>query len=511
MGVWSFFFKKKCEIASNQEDEIDKKDDILQTEKDNMKDNQWVVNGTDSVTLAEEVINALEDAQTPLVNKYLYLGPHGARAWEAVENSGGMLIREHAKILLNTHLDSILDAIQKDSGDNGLDVVSLGTGTGNDDKRILQKLWERDPTKIAFFAVDLGRELLHRAMKNINDSFKRQTERKKATSLHPICIDISKLSSLQTYFRNHKSEKHRKRLYHLLGLTLGNNNEFTLLSQISKGMLSGDYLLIGVDFCVGDDFLTAQSKKSYEDSEWEVDDFVSGPLKTAVALVRNAKRDKNFDGIFVTPSGDQCNFMDEKFQIVKKTLTMANQQESGLSCVPGSLSIARYYVPSIFVKDKFDAFDPTKRTFGKLCDFSNKYNATAFEEWLRNHQKELGLTLMHDLDKIKMWGYESQYLVLLKKTNQPFNYAEEQHYNTILKNVDRIFSTYQESGDSSIYNEALNLQTELRKDNGQKMIATLKTYLRESTLPIFPKNIKYQQKAEEYLKKVRQIYKGESF
>ena len=499
----SWFFKKNKgrEITSIQGNAEGAKTDILQTGRDKMKDNEWDVNHADAVTLAKEVVSMLENSQKPLVNKYLYLGPHGAAAWEAVETSGSFSIKRHARNLLKNNFDEILNMIQEDSNETGADVVSLGTGAGNDDVDILSLLWERDQTEIALFAVDLGGDLLHRAMKKISKSFNRQTERKYATSLGPICIDISEIYTLRPHFSKHK--KHHKRLYHLLGLTLGNNNELTFLNQISDGMLPGDYLLVGVDFCLDNPSWKAQSEASYANTEWAIDAFVSGPLKTAIALAQNPKIDLHFDGIFVTPSGYQCDFLQEKFQIVKKPIAMADRQEPRLSCVPKSLSIARYYVPSKFVEGKFDATDSTKRKFGKLCDFSNKYKSAEFEKWLRSHEKELGLTLMHEKNKIKLWGNESQYLVLLKKTDQPFDPTAEQLYNNILKNVDSIFSTYLGMDNKRIVTEAQNVITKLKNANSAKMIGTLKIYPRRSTLLNFPKDISNEQKVKEYLKDVR--------
>lgn len=503
----SWFFKKNKgrEVTSIQGDAEGAKTDILQTGRDKMKDNEWNVNHADAVTLAKEVVSMLENPQKPLVNKYLYLGPHGAAAWEAVETSGEFSIKLHAKNLLKNNFDEILNIIQEDSGETGVDIVSLGTGAGNDDVDILSLLWERDRTEIALFAVDLGGDLLHRAMKKVSQSFIRQTERKNATTLQPLCIDISDLYAERTRFFNYK--KHHRRLYHLLGLTLGNNNEFVFLNQISDGMLPGDYLLVGVDFCLDKSYWRAQSEASYANTG-AVDAFVSGPLKTAIALAQNPKIDLHFDGIFVTPSGNQCDFLREEFQIVKKPIEMADRQEPRLSCVPESLSIARYYVPSKFVEGKFDAMDPMKRRFGKLCDFSNKYKSAEFEKWLRNHEKELGLTLMHEKNKIKLWGNESQYLVLLKKTDQPFDPTEEQLCNNILKNVDSIFSTYLEMDDKPIVTEAQNVITKLKNENCAKMIGTLKTYPGRSTLLNFPRDITNQQKVKEYLKEVRLFLQG---
>lgn len=506
MLSWLFKKIKGREVASGQRDVEWAKTDTLPTRKDKMKDNERDVNRADAVSLAKEVVSMLEDPQKPLVNKYLYLGPHGASAWEGVEKYGRFPIKEIARCLLEENIDKILDVIKDDSNDAGMDVVSLGTGTGYDDKTILQKLWMRDPEETTFFAVDLGRDLLHRAIKNIGESITRNKERAEATHLRPLCIDISELSTLQDYFLEHNH--HRRRLYHLLGLTLGNNNEYLFLNQISAGMLPGDYLLIGVDFCLDNPAWRMKSEKGYADVDWEVDLFVSGPLKTAIALAQSQALDKKFDGVFLTPSGDRCDFLQEEFQIVKKPIDRADKQEPRLSCVPESLSLARFYVPSKFANSKFDALDPTKRKYGKLCDFSNKYKSSAFEQWLREHEGAFGLTLMHEhgRDGIKLWGKEYQYLVLLKKTEKTFIPAMEQLLGNIIRNVDEIFDFYQEMGDTSTANEAKILLTDLKNKNEsmQKKLPEISSQ-RKATLLNFSEGSDNKEKAKEYFDEIRKF------
>lgn len=510
---WSAKEKKRHEITSCQGEDEDVKNDTSATKNENDEDKdkkkdeekESIVNRADAVTLAREVVLALQNPDTSLSNKYLYLGPHGASAWEDVEKYGDFPIQEIAKKLLRDNIDKILDAIQNDSGDAGMDVVSLGTGTGSDDIIILQKLWLRDPEETTFFAVDLGRDLLHRAIKKIKETITPIGEQDEATFLRQICIDISQITTMQDYFK--KNRRHSRRLYHLLGLTLGNNNEYVFLEQISAGMLPGDYLLIGVDFCVDDRDWTENSKSGYDKVGHKVDHFVSGPLKTAIALANDSSLDKKFNGVFLTPSKDRCDFLKEDFQIVKKPIERADKQDPKLSCIPNSLSFARFYVPSKFANSKFDALNPKKRKYGKLCDFSNKYKSSDFEKWLYDNEKPFGLKLMreHEKDGIKLWGKEYQHLVLLKKTDQPFDLEEDKLFKTILNNLDRIFITYQSWDGKSISTEAEKLIESLRDNYATKRTVPLKTYSRLSRLLDVPEEIDDKDKMREYLNEVQQF------
>ncbi|MCG7934255.1 MAG: L-histidine N(alpha)-methyltransferase [Candidatus Thiodiazotropha taylori] len=428
-------------------------------------DDAYVVDHADSVELTQKVIAALEDSAGRLYNKYLYLGPHGAHAWEQVELAGSFTLKDQARKTLKAHFQNIINFIQSDGGMN-LDIVSLGTGTGRDDEYILREICSKQSTNISLFAVDLGGDLLRRAIKDIRKSFWRSADMREKIALHAMCVDISKLSIYKRVLTADGGKK--RRLFHLLGLTIGNNNEYEFLYQIAKSMQPGDYLLIDVDFCLDDEEWEATSTQSYVDTSWEVDQFVSTPLRTAVALARHREelqQELKFDGMFATPSGDHCDFLEPgSVRIVKKPIRVDEQLHIPLSQIPGALSLSRFYVPNKLFKD-FDALDPVKYLRGKLCDFSNKYSSKKFAEWLNSHSADLGLEVFMPEDNIEAWGAtgedkHGQHLVLLKRavtmrTPQIYKLCDE-----ITNGLDELFQCYREKG---VGKEAMNLISRFEK------------------------------------------------
>ena len=68
------------------------------------------------------------------------------------------------------------------------------------------------------------------------------------------------------------------------------------------------------------------------------------------------------------------------------------------------MSFTRYYTNQAATE-----FNPNE---SKLCDYSHKYNSDAFAKWLVDNKTKLKLETVVD---VKTWGFEGQYLVLLRR------------------------------------------------------------------------------------------------
>ena len=349
------------------------------------------------IELATEVKERLEDPDGYIANKYHYLGDHGASAWKDVEEH--LEIKEFAWALLSKHIKDILKAANEVTDRKSLDIVSLGTGTGHDDLIILKGLRSaKDCQKRSLFTVDISLELLRIGFKKIDNRIKRNQY---PVNLRAICTDIEALAKSKMYFA--KNGRNDNRLFHLLGLTLGNNKEMEFLHAISKSMINGDLLLLGVDFSADDKKVGGQldlTYQSYMNAGAEVNKFLSSPLKTAMDFKQPKEQPCEFvevEGIWVTKNQKEHNYLSQNFKI-------ATYKEEGISDIEGTVSFTRYYTNQAATE-----FDPNE---SKLCDYSHKYNSGAFTEWLDKNKIKLQLEPVVD---VRTWGQDGQYLVLLRR------------------------------------------------------------------------------------------------
>ena len=154
------------------------------------------------------------------------------------------------------------------------------------------------------------------------------------------------LSSVKTELATYA--RHPNRFFHLLGLTLGNNEEYKFLSNISKAMEKGDYLLLGVDFCLDKNEWLTESLGSYRNTEQKILKFLSGPLITSLQVKKGKSgfgKLRFFEQMRKTPiSAEDKDYYDYVNSGIKIDFKEAWDARSlGLSDVDGALSLARYY------------------------------------------------------------------------------------------------------------------------------------------------------------------------
>ena len=94
-----------------------------------------------SRNLRKEISDAIRKDEGDILNKHLYIGLHGSAAWERIEMDPNFAVKKLAYSLLcdkkPNNFKSILEAIREDSGEIGVDIVSLGSGTGNIESRTI--------------------------------------------------------------------------------------------------------------------------------------------------------------------------------------------------------------------------------------------------------------------------------------------------------------------------------------------------------------------------------------
>lgn len=411
-----------------------------------------------------EVREGLQSTSGELKNKYLYLGPYGAMAWAVVERK--LDIKTNAKKMLEDCVGEILNILRDDNKGEGLDIVSLGSGTGGDDEYILEELLSKGEENVHVYLIDISIDLLRIASKKIIDIIVNYDN----TELHPICVDFENLQDVKLkYFKKRDS---RQRLFHLLGLTLGNNDEISLLANISKGMELNDYLLIAVDLCLDSSRLQKESISSYDKINHEVKIFLSGPLITGISIYREKRvnlHDVRFKGDIGMACGAIYDYMSlaDGNAIISTKIMENEKQAKKYSSIKNALSIARYY--EYKQKDcQHDVLFDDEYGKLKLCDYSNKYSSECFYEFLTQEVARLGLVpvKINKESDLRQWQNGSQTLILLKKVHASDSEELQDHlkkmevvkeYETIKRTLSKINDKQSKTGGRQIAREAVTL------------------------------------------------------
>jgi hypothetical protein len=383
----------------------------------------------DQKQLQEDIVKKLRTASA-LPNKYHYFGSHGAAAWEDVETH--LEIKKEAKKLLvdeeNSHppIENILAVIKEESENpSAIDIVSLGAGTGGDDTTLLEVLSAHAISVPNLIAVDLSVSLLSRALNTISVFLRGEADLDNTTQLCGICADIDSFSEAKKAISKYSGAP---RLFHLLGLTFGNNDEDAFLRNIAVAMAPNDFLLISVDCCLDTPALKQRSIESYSKLRHEVTRFLSGPLITSLNIDRAAgkKGHAQFFGNYLAQDGNRYNYIKDRIGI-RAVECYEGAQSVTFSSIEGALSLGRYYVPH----NRSSCNNEDVHKHGTLVDFSNKYASSQLDAWLARVCPRFHLTHMKPENNTK-WQVGSQRLILLKKGDVKIALSESiQHVNDI--------------------------------------------------------------------------------
>ena len=350
-------------------------------------------------TIKENPANAITDLisnqNEDIPNKYLYFSYQGAYLWNKIdlEYKPGKDCSE----LLKLHFKEIDEHICS-NGNTSYDIVSLGTGSGADDVLILniiQKSLNKGKNRAPFrlFAVDFSLILLNDGIRFIVDFLNNKASDRLSKCIK--CVrgiwgDFETLSKtkLEENGVNFSNIEKRPTLYHLLGLTLGNNKEAILLRSFHEIMVENDYLLLGVDFSADSEESLQKSFQQYIDAAALINPWLCNPLHFV------CKHNKVSDSNYAHKTD---------FEIVK--IEHKNNDYKRISQVNNARSFTRYH----------DYGSGALR----LCDYSTKYNSKDFVEFIINLKEEQVFFNIEHIFEHKKQGAEEldshQVLVLLKK------------------------------------------------------------------------------------------------
>lgn len=167
--------------------------------------------------------------------KYHYVGWRAARAWEELTEDTNYAHSAHIKRLVKR----VPDIIQYLDTSTPYNYISLGPGIGDTDADVLKAL--RNALNIrSLYLVDVSIELLQIAADRIIKNVLERHVLKPAPRVRAMLADFENSLKKLAPIINVPGVRN---LYTLLGFTIGNGGEASILQSIAAGARSGDFVL----------------------------------------------------------------------------------------------------------------------------------------------------------------------------------------------------------------------------------------------------------------------------
>lgn len=202
--------------------------------------NWYVSPGFDSVAMLSELSEQLNGGGCAVEQTHVYLDHKSALDWISLCNTP-----KFTSMRQSFPHEELAARIHEVLGEAGLDVIALGPGDGKTEVQLVRSiLAEVEKPNIRFYLLDASQPLLSRAFRHASDSFDDQ----------PgifVCGIQGDFHHLPRYMQLHytPARSHRRRIYMLLGCTLGNlEHEPQFFRHSLSGAAPGDLLLFDVDY-----------------------------------------------------------------------------------------------------------------------------------------------------------------------------------------------------------------------------------------------------------------------
>jgi SAM-dependent methyltransferase len=206
--------------------------------------------------------------------KYHYLGVTCAKHWLALCQNYDYGHKELMESITK-YFDEVLDVC--DFGKSTVDLISLGSGDGQIDVRLLSKLTKKVPNFEYYYCIDISFELLQQAVAHMVECSERNFFEKKfrIKAIHGDFNELRRLAPIYTFDES-------LNFFALNGNTFGNHNEADLLKAIREGMEVNDLLFLDVRLHKLDDW--DGSRQLSEEEKQIVMSVYSNPLNTRFAF-----------------------------------------------------------------------------------------------------------------------------------------------------------------------------------------------------------------------------------
>jgi transcriptional regulator with XRE-family HTH domain len=206
--------------------------------------NWYVSPGFDSVQMMSDFGQQLNGGGGSIEQTYVYLDHKSALDWIQLCNTPSYI----AMFRESMPNDAIAQRIREVVGQVGLDVIALGPGDGKSEVRLVQQILDdSERPNIRFYLLDASQPLLNRAFKHAADTFADD-------SRIFVCGIQGNFHHLPRYMQLHytPARSHRRRVYALLGNTIGNlDNEPYFFQNAFIGAAPGDLLIFDADHAFG--------------------------------------------------------------------------------------------------------------------------------------------------------------------------------------------------------------------------------------------------------------------
>ncbi|MEN3334289.1 MAG: hypothetical protein V7641_3654 [Blastocatellia bacterium] len=206
--------------------------------------------------------------------KYHYLGVTCAKHWLALCQNYDYGHKELMESITR-YFDDVLD--ECDFGNSFVDLISLGSGDGQIDVRLLSKLTKKVPNLEYYYCIDISFELLQQAVAHIVECSDKNyfPKRFRIKAIHGDFTALRRLAPIYTFDES-------LNFFTLNGNTLGNHNEGDLLNAIREGMEVNDLIFLDVRLHRLDDW--DGDRKITEEEKQIVMSVYSNPLNTRFAF-----------------------------------------------------------------------------------------------------------------------------------------------------------------------------------------------------------------------------------
>lgn len=166
--------------------------------------------------------------------RHHYSGPICARRWLSLCNSPQYGHKTLARVI-QSEIPNALCALKDTVRARRVDLVSLGPGNGDIDRRFLRRL-QQDFDSLGYICIDRSFELLQFATASI---LREPALRKLRMPIRAIWGDFTRMDPLPQI-----PAEHSARLFCLTGFTFGNHNESFLMDAVGRAFAPGDFLFL---------------------------------------------------------------------------------------------------------------------------------------------------------------------------------------------------------------------------------------------------------------------------
>ncbi len=202
--------------------------------------NWYIPPGFDSVAMMSELAQQMNSSGGTLEQTYAYLDHKSALDWIQLCNTPSYI----AMCRESFPHRSVAKRLREVIGQVGLDLIALGPGDGKSEVLLVQNiLQESHQPNIRFYLFDASQPLLSRAFKHAADTFTDE-------SGVFVCGLQGNFHQLPRYMQIHytPARSHRRRVYVLLGNTIGNiEHEPQFFQNAFAGAAPGDILIFDAD------------------------------------------------------------------------------------------------------------------------------------------------------------------------------------------------------------------------------------------------------------------------